>query len=97
MKDITQDTGKSNFLEMIPTSVLSIIIDKNTSLLQKKTAFKVLQTYYRNFTTEDFNSMVNFDEIMLKKIKEKIKIYEEKDKQNADTKFEQEMRIQSNK
>ena len=33
MNDIARDTGKSNFLEMLPSSVLKILIDKNTNLL----------------------------------------------------------------
>ena len=54
--------GDFNFLNTLPLEDIAILMDKNSSYLQKKTAYKVMQRYFRNVKSEEFGQSVNFDE-----------------------------------
>jgi len=43
-------------------------MSQETTLIQKKTAFKVLQRYFRNIETKDASQEVNFDADLMHKL-----------------------------
>ena len=54
--------GDLNFLATLPLDDIAILMDKNSSYLQKKTAYKVMQRYFRNVQQSEFGQSVNFDQ-----------------------------------
>ena len=50
-------------IKNIPFETLEIFMSQKTSYVQKRTAFKVLQRYFRNFKTEDKCLGVNLDDL----------------------------------
>ena len=49
-------------LDTLPMDQLEILMGRHTSHLQKRTAYKVLQRYFRNFESYNKGQQVNFDE-----------------------------------
>ena len=61
MSDLQSKAGKGPNMDMLPADDLAILIDKNSTLLQKKTAFKVMQRYFRSVSSKNFGQSVNLD------------------------------------
>lgn len=54
--------------ETTPFGHLEILMSQETTLIQKKTAFKVLQRYFRNIETKDASQGVNLDADLMHKL-----------------------------
>ena len=49
-------------MSSLPVDDINLLINANSTALQKRTAYKVMQRYFRNVASNDFNQQVNFDE-----------------------------------
>lgn len=56
------DDADLSFMNSIPIDDIKLLISTNSTALQKRTAYKVMQRYFRNFETAEIGLNVNFDE-----------------------------------
>jgi len=65
--DVLELTRSEASVESLPFEYLQQLLNKKTTAVQKKTAFKVLQRYFRNIKTKDMGVTCDLDEDLLRK------------------------------
>ena len=65
--DVLEVTRSEPGVESLPFEYLAQLLNKKTTAVQKKTAFKVLQRYFRNIKTKDMGITCALDEDLLRK------------------------------
>jgi hypothetical protein len=65
--EVLEATRSEAGVESLPFEYLAQLLNKKTTAVQKKTAFKVLQRYFRNIKTKDMGITCALDEDLLRK------------------------------